>query len=273
MLKIIVISLFVANLLLLGLQRSKPVVREDAVVKAAVADSSNLPTIHLFSELIEDQGLMLGNRQCFSLGPFHSVEEKDEVRQRLLQVSATLSERETRALVEQGYWVFLPPFKSMLEANQTQIMIHAEGVKDVRVLFEGEMEKGVSLGYFLRQGNAIRRQKDMQQRGYPALIRVRRHTEPRYWLDYEQIPGSGLIALDMQNRANDFMQRSMPCPEQVALAPVSNGMTQAPLLPEGNDLQAESTVEIINNIDVEVLPVEDVEAESGTANEPESGKG
>lgn len=273
MLKIIVISLFVANLLLFGLQRGKPVVHEDAIVKATVTDTSNLPTIHLFSELIEDQGLMLGNRQCFSLGPFHSIEDKDEVRQRLLQVSATISERETHALVEQGYWVFLAPFKSALEASQTQIMIHAEGLKDVRVIVEGEMKNAVSLGYFLRQGNAIRRQKDLQRRGYPALIRVRRHTEPRYWLDYEQIPGSGLIALDMKNRANDFMHRSLPCPEQGALAPPGDDMAPTQLLPEDDDSQAESAVETSNETESGVLSAEGAEAESGAGNESGSAKG
>ena len=45
-------------------------------------------------------------------------------------------------------------------------------------------------------------------------MRVQRQAEPRYWLDYEQNPGSELIALDMQNRPNDFMHRSLPCPEQ-----------------------------------------------------------
>jgi hypothetical protein len=42
---------------------------------------------------------------------------------------------------------------------------------------------------------------------------VQRQAEDRYWLDYEQIPGSDLIAIDMQDRPNDFMQRSLPCPE------------------------------------------------------------
>jgi len=46
------------------------------------------------------------------------------------------------------------------------------------------------------------------------MIRVQRQSESRYWLDYEQSPGSELIAIDMQNRPNDFMRRSLPCPDQ-----------------------------------------------------------
>jgi hypothetical protein len=46
---------------------------------------------------------------------------------------------------------------------------------------------------------------------------VQRQAEPRYWLDYELNPGSELVALDMQARPNDFMQRWLPCPEQEVL--------------------------------------------------------
>ena len=64
----------------------------------------------------------------------------------------------------------------------------------------------------MRQENALKRKKGLEDRGYEPLMRVQRQAESRYWLDYEQDPGSDLIALDMQNRPNDFMQRSLPVP-------------------------------------------------------------
>ena len=214
MLRILVISLFVANLLLLGFQRSKPVARSETVARQTVEEDASIPTIHLFSEMIQDQDLMSDNRQCFSLGPFHSDEDKEEIRTRLLEVSTSINERQTQALVEKGYWVFMPPYTSLLEANQALLSLQALGLEDIGIIYDGQWQYAISLGYFLRQENAQRRKKGLEERGYAPLIRVQRKAEPRYWLDYEQNPGSGLVALDMQNRPNDFMQRSLPCPEQ-----------------------------------------------------------
>jgi len=213
MLRIIVISLFVANLLLLGFQLSKPAGQAETVVSQSVVEDSNIPTIHLVSELMQDWKLMSGNRMCFSLGPFHSSEDRDEVRAQLLEVSAYISERQTWAQIEKGYWVFLRPYANLLEANQALLSLKALGLNDIGVIYEGEWKNAISLGYFLRQKNALRRLKGLEGKGYSPSMRVQRQSEPRYWLDYEQNPGSGLITLEMQNRPNDFMQRSLPCPE------------------------------------------------------------
>ena len=268
MLRILVISLFVANLLLFAFQDSSesaaPV--DTRVAKTDVEDPS-IPIIHLFSEMVQDQGLMTGSRQCFSLGPFHTVEDTDEVYGRLLEVSVNISERQTHALVEKGYWVFMPPYVSLLEANQALLSLQALGLKDIAVIYDGEWKNAISLGYFLRQENAIRRKKSLEDRSYAPLIRVQRQSEPRYWLDYEQNPGSGLIALDMQNRPNDFMQRSLPCPEQelfdtppvesqAAISDVAQGLKpeqDADVLPPGQDIDsgAEESIENPGNVNHE----------------------
>lgn len=214
MLRIAVISLLVANLLLLGFQGSKPAVQPETIAKQTVVNDSSIPTIHLFSEMIQDQDLLSGNRRCFSLGPFHSSEDKNEIQTRLKDVSANISERETLALVEKGYWVYMPPYESLLEANQALLSLQALGLKDIGVIYNGDWINAISLGYFLRQENALRRKKGLEDRNFTPMIRVQRQSETRYWLDYEQNPGSALIAIDMQDRPNDFMQRSLPCPDQ-----------------------------------------------------------
>ncbi len=214
MLRIAVISLLVANLLLLGFQGSKPAAQPENTAKQAVVEDSGVPTIHLFSEMMNDQDLMSGNRHCFSLGPFHSDKDKDETSALLKEVSANVSERETQALVEKGYWVFMPPYDSLLEANQALFLLQALGLKDIGVIYDGDWKNAISLGYFLRQKNALRRKKDLEDRDFAPMIRVQRQSETRYWLDYEQNPGSALIAIDMKDRPNDFMRRSLPCPDQ-----------------------------------------------------------
>ena len=214
MLRIIVITLFVANLLLIAFQGSKPADQQETMSNKTEPEDTNIPTIHLFAELTQDEGLMTGNRQCFSLGPFHSSEDMQEVQSQLQEVASRVYERQTQAVVEKGYWVFMPPYVSLLEANRTLLSLQALGLKDIGVVYEGDWANSVSLGYFMRQENAVKRKKGLEDKGYEALMRVQRQTEIRYWLDYEQAPGAGLIALDMQNRPNDFTQRALPCPKQ-----------------------------------------------------------
>ena len=256
MLRILVISLFVANLLLLAFQDDESEVKPELVETLSVEEESNIPTIHLFSEMMEDQGLLSGSRRCFSLGPFHSTEDRDETRARIMEVSARISERETQALVEKGYWVFMPPYASLLIANQELFTLQALGLEDIAVIYDGDWKNAISLGYFLRQENADRRKKSLEDRGYSPLIRVQRQSESRYWLDYEQSTGSELITLDIQDRPNDFVQRALPCPEEDLFEPTETVPAQAAAQPQTPEIETDSN------------PVEDAGTQAEEAIEP-----
>lgn len=240
MLRISVISLVVANLFLLGFQGSAPEVKSEVVASKRVSGDPRIPTIHLFSEITEDQGLLTDSRQCFSIGPFHSETEREEVLTSLLDISSAVTERQTQALVEKGYWVFMPPYVSLLEANRELLSLKALGLNDIAIIHDGEWQNAISLGYFLRQANAQRRKKALAQRGHEAMIRVQRQSEDRFWLDYELAPGSGLLSLDMTGRPNDFMQRPMPCPEKAVSAASATSTADNTASPESS---VESSVE------------------------------
>ena len=216
MLRVVVIGLVVANLLLLGLQASKPPVPTEIVTQPVVTENSNLPTIHMFSELKQDEDLINAHRRCFSLGPFHSSGEFAKVRARLAEISVEVRDRQTQATLVRGYWVYMPPYESLSEANQALRSLRAKGLKNLRVTREGKWAKAISLGYFLSQKNALKQKNRLEAMDYSPQMQVRRHSEPRYWLDYEQDPGANLLELDMQNRPGDFMQRPLPCLQDVS---------------------------------------------------------
>lgn len=268
MLRILVISLFVANLLLLGFQDSEPPPARESAVVATVVEDDDIPTIHLFSEMMENRDLMEGNRQCFSLGPFHSVEDKDETRDRLTELTINISERQTQALVEKGYWVYMPPYESLLEANRALLSLQALGLTDIGIIYDGEWQYAISLGYFLRQGNAARRKEALEDRGHSPLIRVQRQAEPRYWLEYEQEIGSDLIALDFRDRPNDFMQRPLPCAEQVASAAPSIDPTE--IVGELTaSVQTDEDSEALSDLEAGDSPPEETEAPAGEGDQAE----
>ena len=214
MLRIIAIALVLANLLLLGVRVRQP--DGPGQLQEAIPEvmDDGVPTIHLVEELVQQQAIMPGQRQCFSLGPFHSIEERDSVRMQLRGRVTGVSERQTQAMVERGYWVFLPQYESLLEANRALLSLRALGLEDIAIVYEDNgWQNAISLGYFLRQGNANRRASQLRERGYAAQVQVTRRAEPRYWLDYEQDPGVELLTLDMQDLPNDFRQRILPCPD------------------------------------------------------------
>ena len=214
MLRIIAIALVLANLLLLGIRVRQP--DEPGQVEASIPEmvDDGVPTIQLIEELVQQKAIMPGQRQCFSLGPFHSTEERDSVRMQLRGRVTGVSERQTQAMVERGYWVFLPPYESLLEANRALLSLRALGLADIAIVYEeNEWQNAISLGYFLRQDNANRRARQLRDKCYGVQVQVTRRAEPRYWLDYEQDPGAELLTLDMQELPNDFRQRILPCPD------------------------------------------------------------
>jgi hypothetical protein len=266
-----VISLFVGNLLLFGFQSSKPEVQPEAVAKQVVVEDSSIPTIYLFSEIMENRDLKSGNRQCFSLGPFHSTEEMEDIHADLMEVSVSITERQTQALVEKGYWVFMRPYASLLEANRALLSLQAQGLEDIGIIYDGEWQNAISLGYFLRQENAIRRKEALEDRGFDPLVNVQRHAEPRYWLDYEQDPGSELIALDMQNRPNDFMQRALPCAEQMPPDTVAQDSQAADL--EIIEVQAQRIENSASGEGEDTEPDQTPETETDSGSGVETGEG
>lgn len=218
MLRITVIALVVANLILFGFEVSKPAKKPaDAQAHAERPAASpgatdpGIPTVHLYSEIEDDPDLMAGARHCYTLGPFHSSAGRDAVRARIEPLAAAVSERRTEAMVEKGYWVFLPPYTTLAEASGTLRALKSVGVRDVGVLYDGEHAGGISLGYFLLKKNALKRKRSIEAKGYRPQMQMQRQAEPRFWLDYELLPGAGLPALDVDSLPVDFTQRTVPC--------------------------------------------------------------
>ena len=167
MLRILVISLFVANLLLLGFQGSKPAVEPETCGRSSRGKRHPVSRpFTSFSEMLQDQGLLSGNRQCFSLGPFHSSEDKDEIR--LLFAGGVHADQ--RAPAPRHWWrratgcscrLTRPCWKPIEEL----ISLQALGLEDIGIIYDGEWKNAISLGYFLRQENAVRRKKSLESKG------------------------------------------------------------------------------------------------------------
>jgi hypothetical protein len=215
--KLIVLVLFTTNMLLFGLEASKPPVSQPAESTAVISNASNIPGIRLISELdINDFGDR--NRQCFTIGPFESAETVDAIVEMLTEFASRAGPRETEAFVDRGYWVYLPPYEDEQGARQAIEILYDAGM-DVGLISNGEFDNSVSLGYFISQDNARKQRDRVREMGFPAEFKIQREDESRFWVDYEQEAGSEYASRVLADLVPADLHRPTACgPTEADLA-------------------------------------------------------
>lgn len=209
--RLLLIALVVANIGLLAWHLTTPSPRPatPAPPPPPPALPAEVPTITLLSEMPPLPDAVGGGRECFAVGPFETIASREAARA-LLPPAATISERESEALVELGYWVTLPPFADFATAGAAMRGLNQAGLQDTAVVSDETGEYQVSLGYFLDQSNARRRRDHARSLEFEADIRLQRETQPRYWLDYEREVSQGVSALRPEG-IPAAQHREIPC--------------------------------------------------------------
>ena len=219
MIRVVVVALLAANLLLLGLRIAQPAAprAEPEAPQRSMDERTGgieLPELHLLGEALEqDQGPGRLAR-CFSLGPFTERADLGAAFRRMNRGRAWNEIRETRALVERGWWVYLPRFENRDAAEATALALRDAGVSDIAVMLSGEQANMVSLGLYDRKEHAAARVDALRALGFDAQMRVRREPEARFWLDYD--PRALAVNGDELAAELSVYNRPMPCPRSHA---------------------------------------------------------
>ncbi len=233
--RLIVIALLAVNLALLGY----------AAVRVAPANTTSpaepepmpaprrwppeTPRIQLMAEMPAPAAPVDPARQCWSVGPFETRSSRETARLALLDAADSITDRESEALVELGYWVTLPAYPSMADAVTGMQELTRSGLHDIAVVTDDTGDYRVSLGYFLQESNARRRRNQLRDLGYEAETRLQREAQPRYWLDMER-GGTGDITPPSGIDAN--LLRVIPCgevaPTEITAAPEPAADTPTP---------------------------------------------
>ena len=201
MLRILVVLLVAGNLLLLGLHVSDASPVDPLVDAPAWHMPAGAQRLQLASELPPPQPQPALRRQCFSAGPFETVPALVAAREALPAGVLALTERESEALVELGYWVSLPAATDFAAAHAVMQKVDRAGLHDVAVVGDRSGAFRVSLGYFLEEANARQRRDTARALGFTAETELQRETQPRYWLDYAYAMGMRSGALQPGERA------------------------------------------------------------------------
>lgn len=216
-LKLGAIVMVATNLVILGLQASKPPQPSSAPDATAEQVHEELPSIQVLSEL--DEGAPGAPPQaCFTVGPFESSETAAAISELITEHAAAVSSRQTEAFVDRGYWVYLPPFESARAGSLAVEALLEAGIEDIALIRHGRWNLAVSLGYFIEQSNAVRRRQQARALGMDAQMIVRRDDEVRYWVDYVQGLGVGYASRVLDGLVPPGLHHQTACDDEPAQA-------------------------------------------------------
>lgn len=183
---------FAAVLLLFNLLAYYWFDRESAVVDPLGVSSGvddKVPSLVLLSELSE-QETAAGSTDaiihaeegssCWILGPMDesSIERLSaEMDAAGLSVTAR-SDVDTQI---EGYWVYLPAAASEQARQQQTSALQADSI-DFFVFASGQLENGVSLGFFNQRGNAEQKQRELLAAGYSPEIVSTESLGESFWV-------------------------------------------------------------------------------------------
>lgn len=121
---------------------------------------------------------------CVTLGPFDTDVDMRTAMQTLSPHVTRIQYRVEQVNQSHGFWVYLPAAANREAALDEARQLAAKGIHDYYVVTAGDQQNTVSLGLFTDEVNAGKRQHEIQQKGFAALVRQRVDTEPAWWLDY-----------------------------------------------------------------------------------------
>ncbi|GAB4184371.1 MAG: hypothetical protein Tsb002_07320 [Wenzhouxiangellaceae bacterium] len=152
------------------------------------------------------------NSQCYSFGPLRTPLEQKRAIERIRTFAATVWLRQSEAVVERGWWVYLPSVGDREAALEQAEQIAAAGIDDYFIVTAGDMENTVSLGLYADEDNARQRQQRIKNQGFDAGIGLRREPEPRYWVDYRLDPRRRDLGRILLRAFPIAVRVPIPCP-------------------------------------------------------------
>lgn len=209
-LRYIVILLLCTNLGLWIWQRELPSLPSISELTEAV-DSDELdpsvPTIDVIMHANDE------STQCSSFGPLRTPLEQQRAVDRIRAFAQTVWIRDSRSVVERGWWVHMPPMPSRAQALKLVDSIAEAGIDDYFVVTAGEMENTVSLGLYADEVVARERLEHIQNQGFEeAELGLRREPEPRYWVDYRLNPERRDLGRILLRAFPEAVRVNIPCP-------------------------------------------------------------
>lgn len=188
--KWILYLMLLANVGFLYWQTSHPPTESARPVEAASRGITNrlLLLSEVDSEKLRDRaasgpGTDGDNPVCFSVGPFTDPSGMKDVAAWIDDRGGSATEQRDQRREVRSHWVHFPPFPTRAEALARVKKMESDGIKDLIMIYRGDMERAVSAGVFRWPSAANRRAAFLESKGYAANVGDLYRTVTGTWLD------------------------------------------------------------------------------------------
>lgn len=151
---------------------------------------------------------------CVRLGPFESESQMASLRTELQNSFNRVQPRETKSIVDKGFWVLLPPYSTRAEVEKTVDQLSEAGVGDTYIVPNGESANAVSLGIYARRERAEQRRGEINARlpGLNIVVELRTEIQSQYWLDAGPVDALDPALIQLSVGHPDVNQLQIGCP-------------------------------------------------------------
>lgn len=148
---------------------------------------------------------------CYSVGPLENQDQIDQVGGWLRDHGAEATLRTDERREVSLYWVYLPPFPTMHDADEQRAQMQDQGIDDIYVIPRGDMAKAISLGLYSRKSSLERRLKELRGEGYEPTVAPRYKTTTASWYDVQVEAAEGFPAAAFSQAFPDTSATATAC--------------------------------------------------------------
>jgi len=130
---------------------------------------------------------------CYTYGPIPNVKESELLSNWLSERGISYKQRQTDENGKQMFWVYLTPRASLEQAQAAMEDLKEKGVKDMRLIREGDLLNAISLGLFSSQSAVNRRLNEIKAKGYQSVVVPYSGGKKVHWFDVSVVQKSSYV--------------------------------------------------------------------------------
>jgi hypothetical protein len=157
-----------------------------------ITDEEDNPILPDF-ELNEPAEPVMEKTVCYTYGPIPNQEESDLLSKWLDEREIIYTQRQTDERGKQLFWVYLAPRNSREQAVAAMNDLKEKGVKDLRLIREGDLLNAISLGLFSSQASVNRRLNEIEAKGYQSVVVPYSGGKKILWFDVSVVQNSSYV--------------------------------------------------------------------------------
>lgn len=154
---------------------------------------------------------------CLRIGPMPDLEGARGIADQLTQLNISVVIENHEEVLSQNHWVYIPPLDSNEALKNMTRRLKEDGIESF-VFHEGELKRGISLGFFNLEVNAANRRRDLAVKGYETEIQTIANKLSSFWLVISESEGrrlSNRFWRDMQRFETEIASEKIDCGRQL----------------------------------------------------------